>query len=234
LQNGPYISPTQKWAAGAVLSTVVDMAKWDAALYTEKLLKISTLEQMWTPARLNNGQEAPYGFGNELDMHRGHRAAGHQGGGVAFNSTLLRYPNDRLTVIVLANETHAPSRPMARHIAAFYLPELSYENEKGIVDREPATTERLKNLLIAIAQGKVDPTLFSQEARAQMVPFIQRVGPNYLRPLGALKSLVLLEVRDEKASRTYRYRAIFQDASLLWTFTLNREGKISSLQPSEE
>jgi hypothetical protein len=123
---------------------------------------------------------------------------------------------------------------MARHIAAFYLPELSYERDKGIVDKEPATTQMLKNLLVSIAQGRVDPILFSREAQAEMVPFIQRIGPNYLRPLGTLKSLVLLEVRDEKTSRIYRYRAIFPDASLLWTFTLNREGKISSLQPTGE
>src|SRR5437764_5986830 len=114
------------------------MAKWDAALYTEKLLKKSTLERMWTPARLNNGQTAPYGFGNELDTDRGHRAAGHQGGAVSFNATLLRYPDDGLTVIVLCNQTSAPSRRMARHIAALYLPALSYEHEKGIEDKNPA------------------------------------------------------------------------------------------------
>jgi CubicO group peptidase (beta-lactamase class C family) len=234
LKNGPYVSPTQKWAAGAVISTVEDLAKWDAALYTEKLLKRELLQRMWTPARLNNGQDAPYGFGNELDMDHGHRVAGHQGGGVAFNATLLRYPNDRLTVIVLCNETHAPSRPMARHIAAFYLPEISYEHDKGIVDREPGTTRMFKEVLVAAAQGKVDPALFSPEAQKEIVPFIQRVGPGFLRPLGPLKSLMLLEVRDEPASRIYRYRALFKDSSLLWTFTLTKEGKISSLQPTEE
>ena len=72
------------------------------------------------------------------------------------------------------------------------------------------------------------------QAQAEMVPFIQRVGPHFLSPLGPLNSFVLLEVRDEKASRIYRYRAIFKDSSLLWTFTLTKEGKISSLQPTEE
>src|SRR6185369_8415380 len=39
LQNAVYISPTRKWAAGAFLSNVVDLARWDAALYTDTLLK---------------------------------------------------------------------------------------------------------------------------------------------------------------------------------------------------
>jgi D-alanyl-D-alanine carboxypeptidase len=234
LQNAPYVSPTQKWAAGAVLSSVEDLARWDAALYTDRLLKRQTLAQMWTPARLNNGQEAPYGFGNELDMDRGHRAAGHQGGAVAFNVTLLRYPDDRLTVVVLCNQTSAPSRAMARKIASFYLPALSYERDKGIEDKDPQTTERLKGVLIAAAEGKVDSSLFSPQAQAEIVPFIQRVGPNYLRPLGAMTAFVLLETREEKESRVYRYRAIYKDSSLLWTFALTKEGKISSLQPTEE
>jgi CubicO group peptidase (beta-lactamase class C family) len=234
LSNAQYVSPTQKWAAGAALSSVEDLARWDAALYTEKLLKKPLLRQMWTPARLNNGQEAPYGFGNELDMDRGHRAAGHQGGGLAYNATLLRYPDDRLTVIVLCNQTSAPSRPMARKIASFYVPALSYEQDKGIEDNDTRLTARLKGVLLAAAQGKVDPTLFSPQAQAEIVPFIQRVGPNYLRPLGPMTGFVLLERREEQESRVYRYRASYKDSTLLWTFTLTKDGKISSLRPTEE
>jgi CubicO group peptidase (beta-lactamase class C family) len=234
LTNAPFVSPTQKWAAGAVLSTVRDLARWDAALATEKLLKKATLRQMWTPARLNNGQEAPYGFGNELDLERGHRVAGHQGGGVAFNVTFLRYPDDKLTVIVLCNETSAPSRPMARRIASFYLPAISYENEKGIPDREPQVTQMLQTVLKDAAQGKADPSLFSPEAQAEFVPFVRRVGPRFLGSLGPIQSLVLLERREEKESRIYRYRALFKDSTLLWTLTLTRDGKISQLQPVQE
>src|SRR5262249_48295059 len=51
LHNAPWISMTQPYAAGALVSSVVDLARWDAALYTEKLLRRSSLERMWTPAR---------------------------------------------------------------------------------------------------------------------------------------------------------------------------------------
>jgi D-alanyl-D-alanine carboxypeptidase len=164
LSRGPFVSPTQKWAAGAVLSTVLDLAKWDADLSTDRLLKRAWREQMWTPARLNNGQAAPYGFGNELDVERGHRVAGHQGGAVSFNATFLRYPDDHLTVIVLCNETHAPSRAMARQIAAFFLPALSYAQDRGVPDKDPALTRRLRAVLEAAARGQADASLFSPEA----------------------------------------------------------------------
>jgi hypothetical protein len=49
-----------------------------------------------------------------------------------------------------------------------------------------------------------------------------------------MKSFVLLERRDEKERRLYRYRAVYQDSSVVWTFTLTPEGKISSLRPTRE
>ena len=72
LQNAIYISPSRKWAAGAIASSVNDLVKWDQALHTEKVLKRATREQMWTAAVLSAGEKTSYGFGNELRNMRGH------------------------------------------------------------------------------------------------------------------------------------------------------------------
>src|SRR6266498_1905527 len=58
LYNAQPVSPTHTYAAGGLLSTAADLAKWDAALYTEKVLRKSSLEQMLTPATLNDSQPA--------------------------------------------------------------------------------------------------------------------------------------------------------------------------------
>ena len=64
LKNQEWVSPTINTTAdGALYTNVLDMARWDAALYTEKLLKKSSLQQMWTPVTLRNGKTYPYGFG---------------------------------------------------------------------------------------------------------------------------------------------------------------------------
>src|SRR6476660_7860431 len=74
LKNQNWVSPTLNTTAdGALYLTVYDLAKWDAALYTEKLLKRSSLDQMWTPVKLNDGKTYPYGFGWALNVVRGHR-----------------------------------------------------------------------------------------------------------------------------------------------------------------
>ncbi len=232
LQNAIYISPTRKWAAGAVVSTVNDLIKWDQALDSDKLLKKAIREQMCASAILSTGEKANYGFGNELRNVRGHRVAGHQGGGMAFDCTMYRFVDDKLTVIVLCNQTTAPSRTMAAKIASFYLPSLA-DPEAGIEDTEPKVAALLSRVLTNAAQGKVDASLFSPGAQ-EMVSFIQKVGPEFLRPAGGLKSLTLLERRNAGNQRGYRYRAKFENKTMVWNFALTPDGKIAGLQPADQ
>lgn len=111
------------------MSTVIDLAKWDAAFYSERLLKRSTLEQMWTPARLNDDKMVliwgrHHGLGWFLGDYRGHKVTEYGG---STSTAMLRLPEDRLTVIVLTNlDFLAGSEPhiLARGIADFYLGDL--------------------------------------------------------------------------------------------------------------
>ena len=126
LKNQNWVSPTLNTTAdGALYLTVYDMAKWDAALYTEKLLKRSSLEQMWTPVKLNDGKTRPYGFGWALGELRGHRIVEHGGSWQGFKSQISRYVDDKLTVVVFANQARANPAKLAHAVAAIYNPELT-------------------------------------------------------------------------------------------------------------
>jgi CubicO group peptidase (beta-lactamase class C family) len=126
LKNQEWVSPSLNTTAdGALYLTVFDMAKWDAALYTEKLLKRSSLEQMWTPVKLNNGRTAPYGFGWSLGEVRGHRVIEHGGAWQGFKSYIARYVDDKLTVVVFANLSEANPGRIAHAVAAIFNPELA-------------------------------------------------------------------------------------------------------------
>ena len=125
LKNQNWVSPSLNTTAdGALYLTVYDMAKWDAALYTDKLLKRSTLEQMWTPVKLSNGKTHPYGFGWDLGEVRGHRIIEHGGSWQGFKAQITRYVDDKLTVIVFANQARADQAKLARCVAAIINPEL--------------------------------------------------------------------------------------------------------------
>src|SRR6185436_7182828 len=110
--------------SGAFLSTVLDLAKWDAALYTERFLTQATREQMWTEAKLNSGKTYPYGFGWSLDRVGGHTLKHHGGSLPGFRAELSRFMDDRLSVIVLTNSNNADPETIALEVAEFYIPNL--------------------------------------------------------------------------------------------------------------
>lgn len=89
--------------SGAFLSTVRDLLKWDAALTSGNLWSDATRQAMWTPVRLADGSTHPYGFGWELGARGGRRYVGHGGSLPGFRSSYARFPDDRLSIILLVN-----------------------------------------------------------------------------------------------------------------------------------
>jgi CubicO group peptidase (beta-lactamase class C family) len=113
---------TDIFAAGAIVSTVDDMAKWNASLDSQKLLTAATEKDMWTPVRLNNGKTHDYGFGWFLSPLQGHQNIGHSGSTSGFSATIQRFPQDGLAVIVLTNSNEdGIATKVAKEIALLYL-----------------------------------------------------------------------------------------------------------------
>ncbi|HEY0511756.1 MAG TPA: serine hydrolase [Thermoanaerobaculia bacterium] len=98
-----YVSMTQPYAAGALLSTVDDLALWVEGLYGGKLLKQASLERMTTPLVLGSGPSTKAGYGLQISDEDGARIVEHGGGLPGFSSHLLSLPGQRLVVAVLSN-----------------------------------------------------------------------------------------------------------------------------------
>jgi CubicO group peptidase (beta-lactamase class C family) len=94
---------TDVFSAGALVSTVGDLAKWNAALDTDGILTAASRAQMWSPVKLNDGATHPYGFGWFLEPWHGHANIGHSGSTSGFSASLQRFPEAELTVILLTN-----------------------------------------------------------------------------------------------------------------------------------
>jgi CubicO group peptidase (beta-lactamase class C family) len=123
LRNGEYVSPTQPFAAGALISSVNDMIKWDAALNTDRLLKQSVRDRMWTKAKLNNGKSTTYGFGWALGERDGRRVVLHGGGINGFSTSIIRHLDDHLTVVVLTNFEGGAAESLRMLLVKHYLGE---------------------------------------------------------------------------------------------------------------
>lgn len=101
--NAEYLSMSQPYAAGSLMSTVDDLAKWDAALSTDKVLKQETLKRAWTPFVLNNRKPTKYGYGWYMSSIEGSRTIEHGGGINGFVTDAIRLPDEKVFMAILTN-----------------------------------------------------------------------------------------------------------------------------------
>jgi len=239
LKNQEWVSPSlNSTADGALYFTVEDLQKWDAALYTETLLRKASLERMWTVEKLNNGKpnKANYGFAWEIDSVNGHRVIAHGGAWQGFTCYIARYADDRLTVVALTNldSGHSNPKKIVTGVAAIYNPALKPAEQKPIADKEPQVTQMLRTLLQDIAVGKAKPEQFTDELQKRLFPDeIKELGPA-LEELGEAKTLELMEKKDEGEQRNYRYRVRYSQRTIMVWIGLTREDKIARLDFSGE
>jgi CubicO group peptidase (beta-lactamase class C family) len=228
-QNSPALQPSAAFAAGELVSTVADLAKWDAALYTESLVKSSSLQQMWTPVKLNDGKTFDYGFGWAVGNRDGHKLMNHGGGTAGFSTMIFRLPDDHLTVLVLTNCAGADCGAIADTIAGLVNPALAKKAQNPIVDKTPATTARLKALLLAVAAGTTNPDEFTPDFRKEIFPDKAKQASQVLKQLGDLKLFELVAQKDVDKLHAYQYRARFGDTTVKVAISLTDDGKIAGL-----
>ncbi len=120
-QHPAYIGLNHHFANGGLISTVNDLARWDAALYTARILPQTALAQMWTPATLRDGTVTDYGLGWGIGTHEGHRVVAHSGALPGFTTYIGRFIDDGLTVILFTNAADASPATIAKSVAMHYL-----------------------------------------------------------------------------------------------------------------
>lgn len=172
--------------AGGLMSNVDDLLLWDRNFYDNRLGKGTLLKEMQTRGVLNNGKETDYGFGLELSTYRGLPIVDHNGGLFGYRTEILRFPEQRFTVVCLCNLASASTGSLARKVADVYL-EKSLQADPGAL--QPGNS------------GFPDPSLFAGKYLDPHKHFVYsftvsggnlmawggnlpRMGPNQFRDLG--------------------------------------------------
>ena len=110
-RNADYLDMSLPYAAGSLYSTARDLARWDRALYTDKVLSKASREKMWTPVKNN------YAYGWGVQPLKDHKQVSHGGGINGFSTHIARYPDDDAIVIVLSNNERANTSAIASGLA---------------------------------------------------------------------------------------------------------------------
>ena len=110
-ERAEYLSMTQPFAAGSLLSTVDDLARWDAALDGGEILSAEHRALLGRPVVLADGSSSGYSYGFSVGDYAGHRIIHHGGGINGFSTYMIRVPDEDLFVAVLSNDPAAQPGP---------------------------------------------------------------------------------------------------------------------------
>jgi CubicO group peptidase (beta-lactamase class C family) len=102
---------------GGVYSNIDDLAKWDAALYTNQLLDAASRKLMFTTTWSNDIPDVSYGFG----WAKSGDTVWHSGESIGFRNVIIRWPQQHLAVVILSNRNHPKPYPVALTIGELFL-----------------------------------------------------------------------------------------------------------------
>ncbi|HLH12027.1 MAG TPA: serine hydrolase domain-containing protein [Methylovirgula sp.] len=122
MENAPYLAMSLPYAAGSIYSTVDDLLAWQRALTAARPISPSSVELMFA----DHGHG--YGFGWGIQNQFARRQFVHAGGINGFSTVLSHYPDEDLTIILLANIQASPVQKIARDLAALHF---------GVAEHEP-------------------------------------------------------------------------------------------------
>lgn len=122
---------------GAVQTTVEDLAKWDQNFYDPKVGGPWLVEQLQTRGTLNDGETIDYARGLMVTDHRGLRRVSHGGGWAGYRAELIRFPDQKLSVVTLCNLGTANPSALAQQVADQYLGD-KYQGDKVQPETKPA------------------------------------------------------------------------------------------------
>lgn len=104
-------------AAGGLTMSAADLARWDVALDSGRVVSDRSFDEMTTPYRLPDGASTHYGFGLGVGSVLGHATVGHDGLVSGFTAENLTFPKDRVAIVVLANGDNFAFVPLIRELA---------------------------------------------------------------------------------------------------------------------
>lgn len=225
----------EAWAgsAGAIVSILGDLERWDQAVSDGNLISRADYREMTTAGVLASGQHDDYGFGWMLGTYGSQPTVWHNGGTFGFLALNARLPQSGLDVIVLTNSTALPPWNVANAVLHVLMPLPAPIRPE---EENPAITARVRQAVEWALTGKFDRSQLTPQMNAALTPAMVAQVAQGLHSLGKLQSLIYKGKRTLQGQAVYVYAAQFAHGNLNVFYTLDAQGKISGflLRPAGE
>ncbi len=169
------------FAAGELAMTAEDLAKWDISMIRETVLKPASYREMETEVLLKNGAGTRYGLGVQVMSIGGHRVLEHGGEVSGFTAENIVMPDDGIAVVVLTNQDAAEA---ASEIGS-QVRTLIFQTANP---QDPKQDALIRKVFDGLQQGKIDRSLFTDNANSYFTDEALRDYAGSLGPLGAPQS----------------------------------------------
>jgi len=207
------------FAAGELAMTAEDLARWDISIIDQSVMKPASYRDMETEIVLQNGVGTRYGLGVFVTSNNGHRTLEHGGEVSGFVAENIVLPDDKIAVVVLTNQDASEAasgigRPVAEMLV------------KAGTPQDPKADESMRKVYDGLQQGKIDRSLFTDNANAYFTDEALRDYASSLGPLGAPDSFTAsrTSLRGGMTARIYEVK--YPKKSLVIIIYQMPDGKI--------
>jgi len=215
------------FAAGELAMPADDLARWDISIIDGSVMKPGSYREFETEVLLKNGLATHYALGLSVGTEAGHRALSHGGEVSGFTAENIVFPDEHVAIAVLTNQDAAGA---AGDIARGIAPLLLVTDDPAA----PQKQEQARKIFERLQQGKIDRSLFTENANFYFSEQALKEMASSLGPLGPVQQFVQVHqgLRGGMTLRVYTVR-LAQKTLRAWTYEMP-DGKLEQYQIAPE
>jgi len=232
--DGAHFKPDKPWdltwagSAGGMVSNVLDMAVWDAALREGNVVTLAALREMWTMTTLPDGTKVPYGYGWTIESLDGHREIDDNAGLPGYGGRNAEFPNEHLDIVVLGNSKSFNAGPVVRRILELFYPptpdQLAAQRQG-----DDAALVRARDVFKRLQSGSLDASALTPVAAKRLTAKLMSQAKAQLGKLGAPTKFEQTDKYSLGLETVYSYRLTFKQGQLGFEISLDPTGKIGEV-----
>ena len=233
-EPAPRWSSQVAYAAGELNSDVLDLIAWDRAFFGGRVVSAESLHAMTTPPVLASGASDTYGFGWISSSSYGRSEIWHNGGIPGFSARNAYFPQDRLAIVVLANNVEFDAGPIVREALAQLsgispAERAAFDKPSPVPGEDPKIDALARAQFEAFAAGNVVAASYSPQVNAALTPAVVTQVRDALRALGALQTLTLVAKLHQGPYETWVYKLDCANGSIKETLSVDANGIIGGI-----
>lgn len=219
--------------AGSIISTAGDMARWDQAYFSDRIISAADVKFATTPAVVG-GKETDYAAGWSSGTVDGLKVISHDGGMLGFTSINDVFPALRLSVIVLLNNGNASPDAIAKGIVAQLDTQFANKRDAVAPGENPALTAQIAKVWSQLHGGTLDRSLLTASLNKELTSRVRGyMNAHYSKLLAAgppQRWIYKGKQPGDGGATTYTYRVLFRnDVALVVVASVAKDGKVANM-----